>query len=380
MEDTNVLAAKPFLDGTNLSVELAYVEIAIFSAIVASLPVGPGALILDLGAGSCWVSAWLRKLKYRTCSLDICTDMLRIGRRRMGPDSWVCTGDMAEIPLCDNSVDAVICYAALHHVPNWQQVLSEVHRVLRPGGVFVMQEPGRGHSKRGESIMQMEQFGVLEQELPPRLLVRACREAGFTRTIVRPVAELSHDLTRIFPPEPFTGKAPRVFMVKWLRRVLITMVEHLLNLWTTIHLVVAIKGTPYADSRRPYTMVFRFRDIDFPTQIRPSYRTPFRVSIENMGLTRWLADESASDMGGVGRVRLGISLLDEKRRIVDLDFLRVSLPRDIDPGETVELTGELPPFEHAGRAGFRLDMVSEGVFWFSDRGSKPRYFDVVIHE
>ena len=81
-----------------------------------------------------------------------------------------------------------------------------------------------------------------------------------------------------------------------------------------------------------------------------------------------------------GRSLLGISLLDGKRKIIDLDFLRVSLPRDVDPGETVDLTGELPPFEHSGQVGFRLDMVSEGVCWFSDKGSQPRYFDVEIRE
>lgn len=375
MQLTDGLLAKPFLGGTSLNADRAAVEIAIFSAMVGSLPFGPGARILDLGAGPCWVSAWLEQLKYRTCSLDICLDMLQIGRLRLKPGSWMCAADMAALPLGDNQMDAAVCYAALHHVPNWRQVLAEVHRVLRPGGVLVLQEPGRGHSRQAESIAQMEQFGVLEQDLPPRTLARACRQAGFTRAIVRPVAELSHGLARVLPAFPFTASAPRMFLAKRAKRLMISGVERLLNLWTPLHLVVAMKGAPHADSRRPDTMVAKFRRVDLPPVLSASSPAPFRVTVENTGLTRWLAE--APD-GGVGRVRLGISLLDGAGRIANLDFLRVPLPRDVLPGETLDLTGELPPLGRTGRAGLRLDLVSEGVCWFSDKGSRARTIDLEI--
>jgi ubiquinone/menaquinone biosynthesis C-methylase UbiE len=376
MQTTEGLGVRPFLAGTSLSVERAQVEIAIFSAMVASLPVGPGALVLDLGAGPCWVSHWLRKLRYRTCSLDISLDMLRIGRERMGKDSWVCAADMAAIPLRDESVDAAVCYAALHHVPNWQDVVREVYRVLRPGGVLVLQEPGKGHSREAESITQMAQFGVLEQDLPPRLLARVCRDAGFSRTVVRPVAELSHGLTRILPPYPFLRHAPRLFVSKCLRRVLATVVERTLNCFTPLHVVVAMKGTPYADSRRPDTMVARFEVVDVPATVRGDRPTPIRVRVLNTGLTRWQAEAAE---GGLGRVRLGVSRLDGNRRIQDLDFLRVSLTHDVVPGERVELEAELPPLpQQAGPASLRLDMVSEGVCWFSDKGSRPVFRDIEV--
>ncbi len=377
MQTTDGLSVKPFLGGTSLSVERACTEIAAFSAMVASLPVGPGTLVLDIGAGPCWVSDWLNKLRYRTVSLDICADMLRIGRRRMGAGSWVCAADMAAIPLRDESVDAAVCHAALHHAENWRQVLREVYRTLRPGGVFVLQEPGRGHSAQAESIAQMEQFGVLEQDLPPRMLARACRDAGFTRTIVRPVAELSHGLARILPPYPFAAKAPRLFLKKRIQRLLAETVEGLLNLCTPLHIVVAMKGLPYADSRRPETMVARFRDVRLPPSIAKSSRTPFSARIENTGLTRWLSDTSETTEG---RVRLGVSLLDDNRRIAELDYLRIPLPRDIEPGESVDLTGELPPFTRSGKASLRLDMVSEGVCWFSEKGSRPAYADIVVQD
>ncbi len=48
------------------------------------------------------------------------------------------SGDIA-LPSC--SVDLAICLSALHHVPNVSHVLSEMARVLRPGGNLILREP-----------------------------------------------------------------------------------------------------------------------------------------------------------------------------------------------------------------------------------------------
>ena len=51
-------------------------------------------LILDLGAGSCWVSEWLRRFGARTVAVDIALDMLRLGRARLKSADGLVTGDM----------------------------------------------------------------------------------------------------------------------------------------------------------------------------------------------------------------------------------------------------------------------------------------------
>ena len=89
----------------------------------------------------------------------------------------------------------------------------------------------------------------------------------------------------------------------------------------------------------------------------------------NIGLTTWLA---AREGNAAGRVRLGISLLDNRGRVKDLDFGRIDLPRDIVPGEIVTLAGDVPSVETAGRWRIRFDLVAEGVCWFSDVGTVPR--------
>ena len=89
------------------------------------------------------------------------------------------------------------------------------------------------------------------------------------------MAELSHGLTRILPPYPFARQAPRLFVRKRLRRVVTAAVERVLNCFTPIRIVVAMKGVPYADSRRPDTMVARFENVDIPTAVPHGRPTPW---------------------------------------------------------------------------------------------------------
>ena len=51
--------------------------------------------------------------------------------------------DGAALPLTDGSVDAVLCTFTLCTIPDVEHALSEVHRVLRPGGTFHYLEHGR---------------------------------------------------------------------------------------------------------------------------------------------------------------------------------------------------------------------------------------------
>jgi ubiquinone/menaquinone biosynthesis C-methylase UbiE len=53
------------------------------------------------------------------------------------------SGDAEAIDAPDGSYDGVFEFAILHHVPGWQRALGEIHRVLRPGGLFLFEELSR---------------------------------------------------------------------------------------------------------------------------------------------------------------------------------------------------------------------------------------------
>lgn len=49
--------------------------------------------------------------------------------------------DAACLPFADNSIDTVLFFEVLEHVANPQRTLSEITRVLKPGGMLVMSMP-----------------------------------------------------------------------------------------------------------------------------------------------------------------------------------------------------------------------------------------------
>jgi ubiquinone/menaquinone biosynthesis C-methylase UbiE len=53
-------------------------------------------------------------------------------------------GDAARLPFADEQFDAVIEFAILHHVPEWQLAMKEIARVLKPGGLVLYEEYLRG--------------------------------------------------------------------------------------------------------------------------------------------------------------------------------------------------------------------------------------------
>ena len=72
-----------------------------------------------------------------------------------------------------------------------------------------------------------------------------------------------------------------------------------------------------------------------------------------------------------GWTRLGAHLYrgDASRTLVDYDWLRVELPGDIAPNETVRVRATLPRITEPGDYIVTFDLVIEGKAWFADRDS-----------
>jgi SAM-dependent methyltransferase len=49
-------------------------------------------------------------------------------------------GDAQDLPFIDASFDAVVNFGIIHHVLDWRRCISELSRVLRPGGLFYFEE------------------------------------------------------------------------------------------------------------------------------------------------------------------------------------------------------------------------------------------------
>jgi SAM-dependent methyltransferase len=88
--------------------------------------------VLDLGAGTGKLTTRLVERGLDVVAVDPIPEMLEVLRASL-PDTVALLGTAEEIPLEDNSVDAVLVAQAWHWVDP-ERAIPEVARVLRPGG------------------------------------------------------------------------------------------------------------------------------------------------------------------------------------------------------------------------------------------------------
>jgi SAM-dependent methyltransferase len=103
--------------------------------------VAPESTVLDLGAGAGIVEQMnFRGIARKVCGVDVdarvlANPMLDEGR----------IADAARIPYGDGLFDIVLSDNVLEHLATPLEVLREVTRVLRPGGVFLFKTPNKWH-------------------------------------------------------------------------------------------------------------------------------------------------------------------------------------------------------------------------------------------
>ena len=102
--------------------------------------VGPEPIIVDLAGGTGDVAARMAGPDRTVVVCDPSTEMMLAGRQKdLEHVQWLAgTGEM--IPLADSSVDTVTIAFGIRNVSQMESALSEILRVLRPGGRFLCLE------------------------------------------------------------------------------------------------------------------------------------------------------------------------------------------------------------------------------------------------
>lgn len=359
--DPEFLLAKPFSDPVHFPQSLFALGI-----LFHSLRLSPGDVVLELGAGTCWVSHFLNRFGCKTISVDISPTALSLGRTYFERDAhtrWdlepeFLAYDGHRLPLPDGSCDRIVINDAFHHLPNPQEILHEMARVLVDGGIVAMSEPGIGHSETADAVREVEVAGVLENEVVLEELDEMARAAGFTGAFLLP---LSLDAAREVPVSDLvTGEESDLFLAE---------------AWIAFHAgtryIVLHKGPWIPTSRRAAGLAAAIEVLGPrpPWRVAPGQELSLRVRLRNRGAARWLA--SAEDRRGW--TRLGVHLYGgpggAAAEPVDFDWLRVPLGADVEPGETREIEVVLPALEAEGDYRLVFDLVAEEVAWFAQHGS-----------
>jgi SAM-dependent methyltransferase len=92
---------------------------------------------LDLCCGQGNAAEALVGLGCHVVGIDFSPAMLTIARQRVHTATFL-EADAQDLPFADAEFDIVVCNVGVCHVPDQPRALSEVRRVLRPGGRFAM--------------------------------------------------------------------------------------------------------------------------------------------------------------------------------------------------------------------------------------------------
>ncbi len=117
----------------------------------------PGSRVLDLGCGNGRNLRHLISKGMKVMGMDISAGQLdvAIGRAKKeiagdGSEYGFATGDVEHVPVKDDSMDAVLYIATLHHLTSPDARLSsmnEIWRVLKPGGMCLVSAWAREQDK-----------------------------------------------------------------------------------------------------------------------------------------------------------------------------------------------------------------------------------------
>jgi demethylmenaquinone methyltransferase/2-methoxy-6-polyprenyl-1,4-benzoquinol methylase len=126
----------------------------------------PGEQVLDLGAGTAdlaLLAADCVGQNGTVIAADLNEPMLRIGQKKLMafPQAVCVLANAEQLPITDGSIDAVLTGFCLRNVTDLDRALSEIARVLKPGGRMVCLEFSRPVHKWFRKIYDFYSFSLL---------------------------------------------------------------------------------------------------------------------------------------------------------------------------------------------------------------------------
>lgn len=97
--------------------------------------------VADIGCGAGTQATIWAKKGHKAHAIDINEPLVELAKQRAEAEKLeieYLIGSATELPWQDHSVDVCLVPELLEHVEEWQQVLNECTRIIRPGGLLIL--------------------------------------------------------------------------------------------------------------------------------------------------------------------------------------------------------------------------------------------------
>lgn len=156
--------------------------------------------------------------------LDYAPDLLRDARLRLASLApLTVAANFYAMPLADGACDVVVMVRVLHHAADVPAVLRELRRILRPGGLLILEHANKRHLKailryalrRGPNPFSQEplEFARLNYDFHPAYVRRHLEAAGFAIEAERAVSTLRLPLLKRLCAPALLARADGVLQV-----------------------------------------------------------------------------------------------------------------------------------------------------------------------
>lgn len=162
--------------------------------------VGTGAHLLEVGIGTGRIAHPVVRAGARVTGIDISAGMLReLGNQDTRERLSLVQADMHAMPFPNDLFDGVMAVHVLHLADDWRTVLTEIARVLRPGGLFIQGDDWIDPASCVGALRNQLRATVMELE--PTL-----RPPAVGATIRKTLAELGGTEARQVTAAEWTGQ------------------------------------------------------------------------------------------------------------------------------------------------------------------------------
>jgi ArsR family transcriptional regulator len=114
----------------------------VIDALADHAQVDPSSTVVDVGTGTGFIAAGLAPRAASVIAVDNAPAMLAVAKTNLGTlgvsNVELREAELDSLPLTNDSADAAVANMVLHHAPDPAVMISEMARVVRPGGMIAI--------------------------------------------------------------------------------------------------------------------------------------------------------------------------------------------------------------------------------------------------